>query len=511
MDNRHAMNPVPIRLGWSSPESAEAVLDALRTLGYSAEVSREAMDAAVVDIRAFHNLKAAMAYYHELQVPALVVVKDHSQETGVLPQLRLRDELCRTDAFAAQAALRLSRMTPSRRTGQDSASTAAGAGDTVDGAKGDGGGRRGSNLDELTGLQNRHGFALHFFDDVRHAGADRPLSLVYVDLDNFKRINETYGHNAGDQVLTTVGEILRQACRGVAGLSRYGGEEFVVSLWADADQAARLAEFVRTEIAAHHFSFADEEVSVTASFGVATSTGDLSGQGLMAEADRCLYAAKARGRNVVVAADRHTGDEAHDTDRVVEDFENRVRVMTERLIKVVTARGKAMAQSLRDEADLDGLTGVYVRRYFDRRLGREFERARGDARELSLLFLDVDHFGEVNRTYGFPTGDSALRYIAGVLKDSIRVVDWVARYGGEEFCVVLPDTSAEEAVAIAERIRKRIESGSVETYDGRVLSLTASLGVGTILASDQTIVDLVRRISDKTREAKRLGRNRVVW
>ncbi len=481
---------------WESIEDKASVVEGLQSRGYVVSPDGGGTEVSVLDVRSFHNIKSAMASYHESALPSLIVVESHEQETSVLSQLSPGDDLCLAAMLDVQGAVRLTRVlerdaVPRLEGGQAGAAPA-------------------SFLDPLTGLENRHAFYLHLFDNIRECGPEAPLSLVMLDLDHFKKVNDQLGHAAGDHILSSVGETLRRVGRGASGIARVGGNVFAVALRSDQTQATRLADFIRSEIAEQPFTAAETPVSVTVSMGVATSVGNFSGEELMAESDKCLYAAKAAGRNRVVSSDGFAkGNDETATDPVVEDFENRVRVLTERLIRNVADRGKSMAAHLREEADHDGLTGLYIRRYFDRRMGREFQKSLRDARALSLIFLDIDHFGQVNKTHGFPTGDRALRYVAGVLKDSVRVIDWVARYGGEELCVVLPDTTLDEAVFIAERIRARIESGIVTAYDGTQFSLTASLGVGIRQDSDAAVVDFVQRVSDKTREAKAAGRNVV--
>ncbi len=490
------MNGHQIVVLWKSIEERASVVGALQSTGYVVSTDGAEPDVSVLDVRSFHNIKSAMARYHESVLPSLIVVESHEQETSVLPQLRPGDDVCLAEMLDVQGAVRLSRVIE-RGSATQSVGGRAGIGSPA-------------FLDSLTGLENRHAFYLHLFDNIRECGPEAPLSLVMIDLDHFKAVNDQHGHAAGDHVLSCAGETLRRVCRGASGIARIGGDEFAVALRTDQTQATRLADFIRDEIAEQPFTTDQTPVSVTVSIGVATSVGNFSGEELMAEADKCLYAAKAAGRNrVVSSAGFAEGNSESAVDPVVEDFENRVRVLTERLIRNVADRGKSMAAHLREEADHDGLTGLYIRRYFDRRMEREFQKSSRDSRALSLVFLDIDHFGKVNKIHGFPTGDRALRYVAGVLKDSVRVIDWVARYGGEELCVVLPDTSLDEALFIAERIRTRIESGIVTAYDGTQFSLTASLGVGTRQDSDAAVVDFVQRVSDKTREAKAAGRNTV--
>lgn len=154
--------------------------------------------------------------------------------------------------------------------------------------------------DPLTELANRRYF--HERLSMALASAKRhntPLSLVMADLDHFKRINDTWGHAAGDEVLKGFADILQSACRIEDQAGRYGGEEFIVMLTqTDKTGAAQYAERVRQKLAAHHFPEIDQRV--TGSFGVSELTDEEDAESLIQRADEALYQAKSKGRNCVV-------------------------------------------------------------------------------------------------------------------------------------------------------------------------------------------------------------------
>lgn len=131
----------------------------------------------------------------------------------------------------------------------------------------------------------------------------RALSLVFIDIDHFKRMNDTYGHQAGDLVLKAVTNILRRGVREIDIVGRYGGEELIVGLvGAGLNDAKEIAEQLRVKIAETPIRFRDQVIKVTASFGVATLTPDLDLEELIKRADEALYRAKNSGRNKVVTA-----------------------------------------------------------------------------------------------------------------------------------------------------------------------------------------------------------------
>jgi diguanylate cyclase (GGDEF)-like protein len=156
-----------------------------------------------------------------------------------------------------------------------------------------------STIDGLTKVLNRHGIDQFI---AALPAAHLPTSVIVIDLDHFKNVNDHGGHYAGDRVLKMVGEILRTHTRHTDGLGRWGGEEFIlVCPGADLSRASDLAEKLRQRIMQTNF-IPEDPVPVTASFGVATSAAGGSFEDAFRQADQALYLAKSRGRNCVVAA-----------------------------------------------------------------------------------------------------------------------------------------------------------------------------------------------------------------
>src|SRR6267142_2267967 len=159
-------------------------------------------------------------------------------------------------------------------------------------------------------------------------------------------------------------------------------------------------------------------------------------------------------------------------------------------------------------ATTDGLTGLLNRRTFNAQLQGRLREALRYNRPLSLLLLDVDHFKRVNDTFGHPAGDAVLKGIAAVAQKQARETDIVARYGGEEMALILPETDAAGAHAIAERIRKAIGATSHPTERGAI-QVTVSIGLATSPCPGDA--EAVLEAADKALyRAKQGGRNRVV-
>jgi diguanylate cyclase (GGDEF)-like protein len=168
-------------------------------------------------------------------------------------------------------------------------------------------------------------------------------------------------------------------------------------------------------------------------------------------------------------------------------------------------------RTLREEAQKDGLTGVWNRACFESYVDEQFRAALRDGSHLSLLFCDIDHFKRVNDTYGHPIGDRALIQVAHLLGERLRQRDLVARYGGEEFVLLLPNTPAPGARIVAERIRERIAGAPIPLDGGSTLSVTLSIGTATLSRSRdfESPAALVYAADQALYDAKRSGRNRV--
>jgi two-component system cell cycle response regulator len=164
-------------------------------------------------------------------------------------------------------------------------------------------------------------------------------------------------------------------------------------------------------------------------------------------------------------------------------------------------------QELIDAALTDSLTGLYNRRGLEGRSEAIHFRPGGAPLAQVWIMVDIDHFKRVNDTYGHEAGDEVLKAVAEALRSTARVADIVARHGGEEFVLVLPDTSAEMAVRIAERLRLAIEALST-AFDGQVIRVTASFGVAQ-RAAHESQLEVLERADAALYSSKKEGRNRV--
>jgi len=167
-------------------------------------------------------------------------------------------------------------------------------------------------------------------------------------------------------------------------------------------------------------------------------------------------------------------------------------------------------ESVREMATRDPLTRLLNRYELFRTLGTEVERCNRYRRNFCFLYVDIDHFKEVNDTYGHAAGDTVLRDVAQIIRRNARRVDTVARYGGEEIAVVMPETSKDSAVAMAERIRESVQDARIIVDNNKDLSVTISIGVSEYPVDGQVEDEIIKRADQALYEAKNAGRNRVV-
>ena len=176
---------------------------------------------------------------------------------------------------------------------------------------------------------------------------------------------------------------------------------------------------------------------------------------------------------------------------------------------------KALEARLEKQALTDPLTGLGNRRYLEGQAAMEIARAERSGTPLSLIAVDLDHFKRINDTYGHDVGDVVLQAFATLARQVLRDGDVLCRMGGEEFAVLLPDTTREQALRIAERLRVAVATtparvGRDATEDG-TLAYTASLGVTLVSAGETTLKPAIKRADQGLYAAKETGRNRVRW
>ena len=190
---------------------------------------------------------------------------------------------------------------------------------------------------------------------------------------------------------------------------------------------------------------------------------------------------------------------------------NQQLVQTKIKLENLTVELQKKNKILANLANIDGLTEVYNHRYFQTSLDQEINRSIRHQTTISLLLIDIDHFKKFNDTYGHQAGDFVLKKFCEILEGNLRKYDTLARYGGEEFAIILPETSGEDALLVAEKLRAAIESATFVDQNNEY-HVTASFG---LTSTSPGKVDnfnknnFINQSDLALYDAKKEGRNRV--
>lgn len=185
-------------------------------------------------------------------------------------------------------------------------------------------------------------------------------------------------------------------------------------------------------------------------------------------------------------------------------------ILTRMIYKVASSalNNIEMYEKVEELSNIDGLTGLYNRRYFQLTIDRMVGESSRTGTPLSMIMLDIDHFKKVNDTYGHKAGDDVIRFISRTVKNNVRKVDVAARYGGEEFVVLLHNTNADGAKRLAEKIRILVKDASINA-DGSQLNVTSSFGVSAYPSVSMSSGQLVKDSDVALYFSKENGRNQV--
>jgi len=206
------------------------------------------------------------------------------------------------------------------------------------------------------------------------------------------------------------------------------------------------------------------------------------------------------------------GMDAGADDYITKPFDqNELQVRLRAGIRLVDLQSQLLKarEDLREQATRDSLTRLWNRSSILGELTRELARSEREARPLGVVIVDLDHFKQVNDTYGHLAGDAVLREAARRMQNGIRQYDSIGRYGGEEFLILFPSCSEEDCVAQADRLRKQLAQTEMSVNDS-LLRVTASFGVTIAMPGEmRTQEALIRKADEALYVAKRSGRNRV--
>jgi diguanylate cyclase (GGDEF)-like protein len=214
---------------------------------------------------------------------------------------------------------------------------------------------------------------------------------------------------------------------------------------------------------------------------------------------------------IIISGNQHAHEKVKAFELGAVDYVTKPFEMTELRVRIRQAlKMRYLLQMLAQRAQVDGLTGLWNRAFFNKRWAEEVERSHRHHHALAVAMLDIDHFKSINDTYGHSAGDAALQGVAKIIQRCCRNHDLVCRYGGEEFVIVMPETCPADAAIMGERIRHAIELEQWPRHPQR--RLTASIGICGLSTSDgATAESIVEKADQNLYEAKRTGRNRVIW
>jgi len=360
-----------------------------------------------------------------------------------------------------------------------------------------------ARTDALTLLANRRAF-----DDEmsrRYAEWQRRgtlYSLLLMDVDHFKKFNDTHGHQAGDEVLKGVARVLTETMREMDLVARYGGEEFAVVLpVTNLAESLRAAERARVAIAAATFEFEGKQLKVTCSIGCAQMISSDTTAMLVKRVDEALYGSKAAGRNCV---------HFHDGEQVRPALETPTKPQltaptpaAQKAPKTAEPAPVAPARPVRSIAMASGDVPNLASFYTDLRR-RVIECQRFNV-PLSLLLVDVDNYEGLTERLGAASGEMIFQAISEFLDSSLGEMDIASRYGHGQFAVMAPGSNAEAAVKMAEAIRTTMGACTMQ-LGGADLRITVSLGLVEATAGDDATT-LIERADAALRAAREAGRN----
>lgn len=340
-----------------------------------------------------------------------------------------------------------------------------------------------SMVDETTGLYNKRYFKQALATELKRADRyQQPCTIITFDLDDFKKINDTYGHNQGDLVLKGIGDILRRNIReGIDTVARTGGEEFHLILPAtSADRAVILAERVRSSIAEHRFEGFSKPVKVTVSLGVGTyPTHATEEQTLLQIVDDAQYKAKRGGKNRVVVVEARE-PEKHQDRSFVPVVENRIDNLN----------------------IIDNPTGLFNFTYFSMRLREEFRRSGRYPTPVSLLVLHVDGEHEDGSRLGL------LKQLGVLVRESLREgIDTPTRLETGELAIIVPETSPEAVSKLGARL---MELAASHRFAPNNRGITVSIGISGYPTLGQQANDVLESAVQAARKMHEMGGNGIV-
>jgi diguanylate cyclase len=387
---------------------------------------------------------------------------------------------------------------------------------------------REARTDALTKLANRRAFD----DEIQRCVHDfcatgKPSCVMMIDVDHFKKFNDTYGHQAGDEVLKGVARVLRRELATNEVVCRYGGEEFAVIFpGMELNAVIPRAEKGRSALAREVFEFQGLDLRVTASGGLAQLQPSETGEQLVKRADDSLYVCKENGRNCgywhdgKVSHPMNNGLTRSPVSQVTSATHNHMTSVSRATPAIRMADDESRFADESDEKVVFKLVPVIEEPKFDRRdriagltdrdtFYKDIERRLAEQQKTgvptSIMLIEMDRFQEMVDGFGGKAAELALRAGAQILKVTMREMDHAARYDQAVFGLLLPGASLAEAGAIAERMRVAIENCKVPC-NGEQLRFTVSIGAAEAFHGEKQS-SVIERVTQALEAAKSYGGN----
>ena len=316
-----------------------------------------------------------------------------------------------------------------------------------------------TRTDSLTNIPNRRSFDSELARQLsKWKSQNVQFSLAIADIDHFKRLNDNYGHQAGDKMLHDVARSLETTIRKTDFVARYGGEEFAIIMPnTTREEAAEIAERVRMDVQATRFFHQRSKLRMTISVGITEASVDDDSQEMIRRADDALYASKQAGRNCIHIQTREKCT-PHGNITPAPQVEEECRTLVPM------------------SPILDGITNLPKREVFMSELARRLCEADRYGCEFSVAVVKVDSIIELEE-FGTQAVNRALNIVSELIRNVIREPDLIVRHSVDTFAILMPFTTKQQGEEALVRLRREIEICDTVRHQGSVIELNARTGV----------------------------------